>query len=53
MAELKVLPEHANRIGTLHGGCTAAIVDNITTCAQLTKDGLPGISINLNIKYVF
>lgn len=53
LAELKVQEENTNRGGTLHGGLTATLVDNITTLALMTKEKPPGVSVNLNVKYVF
>jgi len=31
--EYTVLPEHCNRLGNLHGGCSSTIFDFATTCA--------------------
>lgn len=50
IGELTVEEEHQNRGGTLHGGLTATMVDNMTTLALLSmEDGQPGVSVDLNI----
>ena len=43
-----------NRMGGLHGGCSATLVDCVTTLALMsTKEGQsPGVSVNMNINYV-
>ncbi|KAG2450492.1 hypothetical protein HYH02_004993 [Chlamydomonas schloesseri] len=41
-----------NRYGTLHGGCTATLVDTLTTAALLTVSPLPGVSMVLSVNYV-
>ncbi|KAM9230216.1 acyl-coenzyme A thioesterase 13-like [Dugong dugon] len=52
VCEMKVEEEHANVMGTLHGGLTASIVDNIPTLALLcTERGVPRVSVDLNITY--
>ena len=44
VCELKVEEEHTNKMGTLHGGLPATLVDNISTLALLCTDqGLPGV----------
>lgn len=52
-AEFKVLPEYLNKLGGLHGGFTATLVDNITTYALMSKE-LPGIhggvSVDLHVR---
>ena len=50
IAELVIQPEHTNVFGTLHGGCTATLVDVCTSIAMAThpKPG-NGVSVNLNI----
>lgn len=52
LAEFTVAPEHLNRMGGLHGGFTATVVDNMTTCALLSKEpaGLPGVSVDLHVR---
>ncbi|KAG8520362.1 Acyl-coenzyme A thioesterase 13 [Galemys pyrenaicus] len=53
VCELKVEDEHTNRAGTLHGGLTATLVDNISTLALLCTDrGAPGVSVDMNITYM-
>ena len=56
IASLKVEQEHCNYYGTLHGGCTATLVDIISTYAlvQDTEDSLKqlGVSVNMNIDYM-
>lgn len=52
LAELKVQEENTNRGGTLHGGLTATLIDNVTTLAMMSKEVPPGVSVNLNVKYV-
>lgn len=39
-------------MGGLHGGFTATVVDNMTTCALLSKEpaGLPGVSVDLHVR---
>lgn len=40
-----------NRAGALHGGCTATLVDIISTIGLMTKsNNVPGVSVNMNIK---
>lgn len=53
ICEMKVESNHANKYGTLHGGFTATLVDNISTLALLcTERGVPGVSVDMNITYV-
>ncbi|XP_003897177.1 acyl-coenzyme A thioesterase 13 [Papio anubis] len=53
ICEMKVEEEHTNTIGTLHGGLTATLVDNISTMALLcTERGAPGVSVDMNITYM-
>lgn len=48
--ELRVEEEHTNKLGTLHGGLTATLVDSISTMALLcTERALPGVSVDMNI----
>lgn len=50
---MKIEEEHTNRMGTLHGGLTATLVDSISTMALLcTEMGMPGVSIDMNITYM-
>jgi acyl-coenzyme A thioesterase 13 len=49
-AELVVEPEHQNKMGTLHGGLTATLVDALSTVALMThKVGIPGITVDLHV----
>lgn len=40
---------HLNLGGTLHGGCTATIVDNVSTLAIMSTETHPGVSVDMNI----
>ncbi|NXU53520.1 ACO13 thioesterase, partial [Turnix velox] len=52
VCELKVEEEHTNRMGTLHGGMTATLVDVVSTAALLYADQTkPGVSVDMNITY--
>jgi len=51
--EMPVENEHLNAQGTLHGGCTATIVDTISSLAFVTMDdGKAGVSIDINVSYL-
>lgn len=50
-AEFKVAEEHLNQQGGLHGGFTATLVDNITGYALLTQSEIPGVTVNLHVRY--
>lgn len=40
-----------NKGGGLHGGCTATLIDCISTIGLMTsKNSSPGVSINLSVK---
>ena len=56
IASLKIEQEHCNFYGTLHGGCTATLVDVISTFALVddTEESLKhlGVSVNMNIDYM-
>ncbi|KAM6185929.1 acyl-coenzyme A thioesterase 13 [Rhynchocyon petersi] len=53
VCQMKVDEEHTNKMGTLHGGLTATLVDNISTLALLsTERGAPGVSVDMNITYM-
>ncbi|KAL0623331.1 Acyl-coenzyme A thioesterase 13 [Plecturocebus cupreus] len=53
ICEMKVEEEHTNKLGTLHGGLTATLIDNISTFALLcTERGAPGVSVDMNITYM-
>ncbi|TVY53227.1 Acyl-coenzyme A thioesterase 13 [Lachnellula cervina] len=53
----KIQPEHCNRLGNLHGGCTATIFDICTTCAlaPIAKEGFwayAGVTRTLSVTYL-
>ncbi|VDM83348.1 unnamed protein product [Strongylus vulgaris] len=51
--EFEVIPAMLNPGGTLHGGCTATLVDMFTTCACVASPrGLPGVSVDMHITYL-
>ncbi|KAL1785286.1 acyl-coenzyme A thioesterase 13 [Sigmodon hispidus] len=53
ICEMKVEEQHANKYGTLHGGLTATLIDNISTVALMcTERGVPGVSVDMNITYM-
>jgi acyl-coenzyme A thioesterase 13 len=53
VCELTVREAHSNSYGTLHGGCTATLVDIVGTMAALSVDPLrPGVSVDLNVSYM-
>ncbi|KAG2493276.1 hypothetical protein HYH03_008413 [Edaphochlamys debaryana] len=41
-----------NRYGTLHGGCTATLVDTVSTAALLTASPHSGVSVGLSVNYL-
>ncbi|KAI6184008.1 hypothetical protein M3Y97_00550100 [Aphelenchoides bicaudatus] len=51
--EFDVDDQMTNLTNNLHGGCTASLVDMITTVAILTHDSNKhaGVSVNLNVTY--
>ena len=50
VCEMTVEEEHQNRGGTLHGGLTATLVDQISTTALLTNENTgPGVSVELSV----
>lgn len=50
VCEVKVGKADLNPVGALHGGFTAALVDNISTMALITTEGQnPGSSVDLNV----
>ena len=54
-AEMEVCPEHTNRGGSLHGGFTATLVDQMSTLALLThtdENLAAGVSIELNVSFL-
>ena len=49
-AELVVAPEHQNRMGSLHGGLTATLVDTLSSVALTThKSGAIGVTVDLHV----
>ena len=52
LAEFKVLPEHLNQAGGLHGGFMATVVDNFSTYSLMTKGSHPGVSVKLSVNYI-
>jgi len=50
ICELTVTEELQNRLGTLHGGMTATLVDTVSTWALMTTgEQKSGVSVNMNI----
>ncbi|TDG52895.1 hypothetical protein AWZ03_000438 [Drosophila navojoa] len=52
VGEFTVAAEHLNRLGSLHGGLTATILDNVTTYALMSKGSHPGVTSSLSVSYV-
>jgi acyl-coenzyme A thioesterase PaaI-like protein len=53
LAELIVSEEHVNDKTTMHGGCTAALVDILTaTSVRLLVPENPIVSIDLSVRFV-
>lgn len=53
VCEMTVDESHLNRGGTLHGGMTATLLDNVSTFAIISNECHPGVSVDLNISYVY
>lgn len=53
-AELVVEKEHTNRGGTLHGGLTATLVDQVSTWALFpmseNEEFVAGVSVEISVK---
>jgi len=51
-----VLESQLNAMGTLHGGCTAFLVDHATTVSLIVMDKnierKPGVSVDLSVSYL-
>lgn len=50
-AQLTVSEEHANKMGSLHGGMSATLIDSLTSAALrscVDKD-FSSVSVNMNI----
>ncbi|XP_069941973.1 acyl-coenzyme A thioesterase 13 isoform X1 [Cherax quadricarinatus] len=53
IAEMRIEKEHTNRIGVLHGGFTAMLVDAVSTMAlRTTEKAVPGISVDISVTYL-
>ncbi|CAH1996372.1 unnamed protein product [Acanthoscelides obtectus] len=54
VAEMKVGEEHTNPIGGLHGGCSATLVDNISSYALLShgKGAVASVSVDMHMTYM-
>jgi len=50
--EMTVGPEHCNLFNTLHGGCSAYLVDALSTVSQLSLDRPPGVSVEIQTRYL-
>ena len=50
--KMKVTSRIQNRMGNLHGGCIATIVDVVGTGALLTMNSRGGVSLNINTNYL-
>lgn len=50
---MKVEEGHLNGVGTLHGGMTATLIDNLTSLVILTKPPhQSGVSVDMSISYL-
>jgi len=55
VASLVIEEEHTNKTGTLHGGFSALLVDNISTLALTLPEGQSfnyGVSVNMDLSYL-
>ncbi len=52
VCEMTVSEEHQNRVGTLHGGMTASLVDSVSTLALMSTGAPPGVSVELSVSYL-
>eukprot|EP00126_Sphaerothecum_destruens_P012772 Sdes_comp21881_c0_seq1m20425 len=54
VCELTIQEEHENRMGSLHGGMTATLIDVVSTLsvALKHKEHLPGVSVDMTINYL-
>ena len=51
--KMRVEEGHTNGVGTLHGGMTATLIDNLTTVVILTEPPhQPGVSVDMSISYL-
>ncbi|XP_043248801.1 acyl-coenzyme A thioesterase 13-like [Colletes gigas] len=52
-ARLIVSEDHLNLGGTMHGGFTSTLIDCVSTYALMThKNGVPGVSVDLNVSFM-
>ncbi|XP_074025736.1 acyl-coenzyme A thioesterase 13 [Leptinotarsa decemlineata] len=53
-AEMNVSEEHTNSLGTLHGGLSATLVDNVSSWALMSHAGgeYPSVSVEMNMTYL-
>ena len=52
--KMVVEQEHENRVGFIHGGMVATLVDAVSTAGLMTSDwGAPGVSVELSISWVY
>lgn len=49
---LPVEPRVQNRYGTLHGGCTATLVDTVGSAALVTMSLRSGVSLSISVNYI-
>jgi len=49
---MTVEESHLNKMGNLHGGMTAMLVDSVSTLAIVSSECHPGVSVDMNISYV-
>ncbi len=49
VCELTVDENCLNRVGGIHGGFTAALVDQMSAMSLMTTEHLPGVSVDLNV----
>lgn len=50
--KMEVSEEHLNPGMSLHGGLTATLVDHVSTMAMVAADNSPGVSVDMNIRYL-
>jgi len=50
-ATITVSKDMCNKFGIMHGACVAYLMDTITTCALVSLEGPPRVSLNLNIQF--
>lgn len=52
VARLPLGDSKLNRFRTLHGGCTATLIDVVGTCAVILESGAGGVSQSLSVDYL-